>query len=78
MKKFIVSSVLYTEDDWKNSKNDRKGRNQYNQQRQKKNNSRSHSRSNNQHKPSINKPIKNDKKEWSTTSETLKEEKKKR
>ena len=52
--------------DSRNSENDWKGRNRYNQQRKKKNNgSRSHSRSNNQHnthKPSTNKPIKNEKK----------------
>ena len=56
--------------DSRNSENDWKGRNWYNQLRKKKSNgSRSRSRSNNQHnsqKPSTNKPIKNEKKEWPT------------
>ena len=66
----------------RNSKNDRKGRNRHNQQRKKKNNdSSSRSRSNNQHKshkPSTNKPIKNDKKEWPTLAEASKVERRKK
>ena len=50
--------------DSRNSENDWKGKNRYNQQRKKENNDgRSRSRSNNQHnshKPSTNKPIKNE------------------
>ena len=61
---------------------DRKGRNRYNQQRNKKNNdSRSRSRSNNQynsHKLLTNKTIKNDKKEWPTIAEASKEERRKK
>ena len=67
--------------DSRNSENDWKGRNRYNQQRKKKNNgSRSRSRSNNQHnthKPSTKKPIKNEKKEWPTPAEASKEERRK-
>ena len=67
--------------DSRNSENDWKGRNRYNQQRKKKDNgSRSCSRSNNQHnthKPSTNKPIKNEKKEWPTPAEASKEERRK-
>ena len=65
----------------RNSENDWKCKNRYNQQRKKKNNgSRSRSRSNNQHnthKPSTNKPIKNEKKEWLTPAEASKEERRK-
>ena len=67
--------------DSRNSENDWKGRTRYNQQRKKKNNgSRSRSRSNNQHnthKPSTNKPIENEKKEWPTPAEASKEERRK-
>ena len=62
--------------DSRTSKNDCKGRKQYNQQRKNKNsNNRSQSRSNNQHnshKSSANKPNKNDKKEWPTLAEASK------
>ena len=68
-------------EDSRNSENDWKGRNRYYQQRKKKNNdSRSRSKNNNQnnsYKPSTNKPIKNEKKEWPTPAEALKEERRK-
>ena len=64
------------------SKNDRKGRNGHNQQKKEKNNdSCSRSRSNDQHnsyKPSTNKLIKNDKKEWPTLAEAPKVERRKK
>ena len=69
-----------TSQDSRNSENYRKGINQHKQQRKKKNNnSRSRSRSNNQHnlhKPSTNKPIKNDQKELPTPAEGSKEKRK--
>ena len=68
--------------DSRNSENDRKARNRYNQQKKKKNNDGpSRSRSNNQqnsHKPSTNKPIKIDKKEWPTLAEASKVESRKK
>ena len=64
--------------DSRKSENDWNCRSRHNQQRKKKNNdSRSRSRTNNQdnsHKPSTNKPVKNDKKEWPTPAEVSKEE----
>ena len=71
-----------TSQDSRNSENDWKGINQQKQQRKKKNNnSRSRSRSNNEHnlhKPSRNKPIKNDQKELPTPAEGSKEKREKK